>query len=113
MSVSLIESSILDSMTEPNWKWVEEYSYLEDGLTGFVAVTDRYARKSMEGLHLYCDTLPEEFISDWQDAFNEGYILDGLTEDEWNDVNDPDYGKDPVYCGPYWVTQTPFGLLPR
>ena len=98
---------------EPNWRQVNEVnSYLEDGRYGFVAFLDRWGYKAADNRDCNRDY---EFEQDWEDAFIEGYLLYPLysdrpmTEQEFEDETDPDYGKDPVLQGPYFIDQDSSG----
>ena len=106
MSVSY--SSILNSLVEPNWAFVERIgSYVDyDERTGrYCALTDRYARKAQES--------DEDYLSDndLYDAYDEGYLLDGMSQDDWDSLNDPFSYHDNVMFGPYLKDQNDSGYF--
>ena len=89
---------------EPNWLFVQNKSDLvyNDIDHIFVAFMDRYAYKAPDSI---CDIWDEDF----DNALSEGYLLYGVTEQDYQDMVDPYYGTDPVFQGPYYVDQNDHG----
>ena len=111
--MSDIRSSFNQSLCEPNWRRVDEVrSYLKDGRYGFVAFLDRAGYKAADNRDCNRDY---EFEEDWMNAFSEGYLLcppysdRPMTEQEFEDETDPDYGKCEVFLGPYFIDQLSCG----
>ena len=100
-----------ETYTSPNWRHAQSVSYIEEGRFGTVAFLDRWGYKAADNRDCNWDY---EWDEDWNNAFDEGYLLHHppymgvtppVTEEEYEDLTDPDYGKDPVYHGPYFVDQ--------
>lgn len=99
---------------EPNYKHADAVSYVTDGRYGTMAFLDRYGYKAADNRDCNLDY---DYLDDWKNAFDEGYLLHEypeappMTEEAYDDLTDPDYGMDPVYHGPYYVDQKDNGRL--
>ena len=100
---------------EPNWRYIDKVgSWLDEGKYGFVAFLDRYGYKAADNRDCNLDY---DFLEDWQNALSEGFLLQAwysdtpMTEEQYEDLTDPDYGKDDIFCGPYFIDQQPMGYF--
>ena len=99
---------------EPDWRWVEKHSTLDMGRYGFVAFKCHYAYKAADNRDANLDY---QWCSDWEEAFSAGYLLhdpwsgEVFTQEKYEDMTDPDYGKDPVCLGPYMMDQNDNGYF--
>ena len=103
MSVSY---SSFDNFFEPNWAFVERASFLEyDDIRGeYCALMCRYARKARENDDSYLYEDEDLFY-----AYEEGFLLDGMTQENWDEMTNPWKYCDPVFLGPYFIDQNEYG----
>jgi hypothetical protein len=99
-----ISYSSFNQFAEPNWLWVQNHSYLDFNYrtNEFCAFMCRYAYKAQDNDDCNMD-------DELYDAYEAGYLLDGMTEEDYEDYNDPCKYMSPVSVGPYFIDQDESG----